>query len=232
MKISVVIPAYNEEKYIKKTLTSVARQTISADEIIVVDNNSTDKTCKIAEKFGVKVVNEPTQGMIPTRNRGFNEARFDIIARIDADVEVGTDWIKTIKDNFKKRKIDGLSGPVILTHPKLKIFPESPLPGHLYLESLRLLTKGNRYLQGPNMSLTNDMWQKVKDSVTMDDSKVHEDLDLSLKILKIGGVIGYDKKLTVKESARRLVERPESFFIEYPIRIIKTFMENGIKANS
>lgn len=227
MKVSVVIPAYNEEKYIKKALVSVFNQTIKADEVLVVNNNSTDSTKEIALGFGAKVIDESVQGMIPARNRGFNEAKFDVIARIDADVEVKRDWIKTIKYNFTNKKIDALSGPIILTHPKLKLVPESPIPGHLYLESLRLLTKGNRYLQGPHMALTKNIWLKVKDLVSMDASKVHEDLDLSLKIIKAGGVIGYDKTLTVKESARRMIEKPESFFIEYPIRIIKTFIENN-----
>jgi len=44
------------------------------DEIIIVNNNSTDKTVAIAEKYPVKIVNEPEQGMIQARNRGFNEA--------------------------------------------------------------------------------------------------------------------------------------------------------------
>lgn len=227
MKVSVVIPAYNEEKYIKKALLSVINQEIPADEIIVVDNNSTDKTRIIAEKFGVKVVTEKVQGMTPARNRGFNEAQYELIARIDADVVVPKDWIKRLKRNFKTKKIDALTGPIILTDTKHKYFPESPLPSHLYLESLRVLSNGKRYLQGPQMIVTRDIWLKVRDLVNLDDSKVHEDLDLSLKILKIDGVIGYDRKLTVKESARRLIEKPESFFIEYPIRIIKTFIENS-----
>lgn len=226
MKVSVIIPAYNEEKYIKKALLSVVDQKISADEIIVVDNNSSDKTKEIALKMGARVINEKIQGMIPTRNRGFNEAKFDIIARIDSDVIVPPNWIKRIKHNFETKKIDALSGPVILTDPRLKMIPESPLPGHLYMESLRLLTNGNRYLQGPNMSLTKNIWLKVRDLVNMDETKVHEDLDLSLKILKIGGIIDYDKKLIVKESARRMIEKPESFFVEYPVRIIKTFLAN------
>lgn len=79
---------------------------------------------------------------------------------------------------------------------------------------------------GPQMSLTNDIWQKVRDIVSLDDKKVHEDLDLSLKITKVGGIIGYDRKLIVKGSARRMKKHPESFFLEYPVRVVKTFIEN------
>lgn len=61
----------------------------------------------------------------------------------------------------------------------------------------------------------------------MNDKLVHEDLDLSLKIINEGGVIGYNKNLIVRASARRLINKPESFFVEYPLRIIKTFIENN-----
>lgn len=224
MKVSVIIPAYNEEKYIGKSLKSIMNQKIDADEIIVIDNNSKDKTAEIVRKMGITVIKERVQGMIPARNRGFNSAKYDIIARVDADVEVPKDWVKLIKTNFEKGRIDALTGPVMLTDSK--VIPESPIPSRLYLESLRVISNGKRYLQGPNMSLTNEIWQKVKHKVDLDDKKVHEDLDLSFKIIKSGGTIGFDKHLIVRASARRINNKPESFFLEYPYRILKTFWVN------
>lgn len=224
MKVSVVIPAYNEEKFIKKALKSVTNQLVDADEIIVVNNNSSDKTVEITRSFSVRIIDEKKQGMISARNTGFDNAKYDIIARIDADVQVPPDWIQRIKRNFEKKKIDALTGPLLLSD--LKLVSKSILPSHIYLESLRAISKGNRYLMGPQMSLTNDIWQKVRDIVSLDDKKVHEDLDLSLKITKVGGIIGYDRKLIVKGSARRMKKHPESFFLEYPVRVVKTFIEN------
>lgn len=225
MKVSVVVPAYNEELFIGRCLGSLVGQSVKPDEIIIVDNNSTDKTVEIAKRFHVKVVKEKTQGMTHARNRGFNEARHEIIARCDADVVVPSDWIERIKKNFTRKKIDALSGPVAYTDSPF--ITHSPIPSQVYLESLRLLSKGNRYLVGPNMSLTKEIWKKVKDIVNTDDSKVHEDIDLSLKIVKIGGKIGYDPKLIVSSSARRIVGKPKSFFIEYPARMINTFLINS-----
>jgi glycosyltransferase involved in cell wall biosynthesis len=224
MKVSVVIPAYNEEKYIGKCLQSVINQKVSPDEIIVVNNNSKDKTVEIAKKFGIRIINEKKQGMIPTRNRGFNNAKYDIIARIDSDVLVPIDWIKRIKNNFEKGKIDALSGPI--SYYDSRIIPKSSTPSKIYLESLRMFSNGKNYLVGPNMSLTNELWQKIKDKIDFGDSQVHEDIDLSLKIHKHGGIIGYDSLLVVRSSARRMVNHPESFFIEYPKRFVKTFWLN------
>lgn len=221
----MVIPAYNEEKYIKSCLVSVTDQIVPADEIIVVNNNSTDKTGVIAGGFDVKVINEKKQGITPARNRGFNEAKYEIIARCDADAIVPNDWIKKIKMNFKKGNIDALSGPVFF-NDSLLFKSTSTFPSHIALESLRLISKGKRHLVGPNMSLSKDIWQRVKDVVNLDDKKVHEDMDLSFKIAKVHGKIGYDPTLIVGISARRLKNRPESFFLEYPARIIKTFWVN------
>jgi glycosyltransferase involved in cell wall biosynthesis len=221
MKVSVVIPAYNEEKYIKKSLESVLNQKIAADEIIVVNNNSRDRTEEIALKMGAKVVREPKQGMTPARNRGFDTAQYDIIARIDADVIVPTNWIKQIKKGFEKKNYDAFTGPV--TFNDLFEKPTSTLPSKIYLESLRVFSRGNRYLMGPNMILKRKMWLKVRSRVNLDDKKVHEDIDLSLKIRKAGGKIGFDPDLIVQISARRIKNHPESFFLEYPARLVKTF---------
>jgi hypothetical protein len=91
------------------------------------------------------------------------------------------------------------------------------------------MTNGKRYLQGPSMSLRKDIWLKVRDHVSLDDSRVHEDLDLSLNIIEAKGKIGFDPQLIVQISARRIKKHPESFLIEYPVRIVKTFWENRDK---
>lgn len=230
MKISVVIPAFNEEKYIGSCLKSVNDQEIKADEIIVVDNNSTDKTKSIAEKMGAVVVMEKKQGMTHARNKGFESAKYRIIARCDADVIVPRNWIKKIKQNFETKGLDAFSGPIIYHDSFLK--SASILPSYIYLESLRAISKGNRYLLGPNMAIKKSVWLKVKKFVNLDDSKVHEDIDLSLNIIKAGGKIGYDSSLAVKASSRRIKSKPKSFFLEYPARIAKTFLINKIKNNS
>lgn len=224
MKVSVVVPVYNEEKYIERALKSLSKQDVDPDEIIVVDNNSKDSSMLIAKKFGIKIVKEKVQGMTPARNKGFNTAKYDIIARIDADVQVPKDWIKQIKKNFETKKIDALTGPLLLSD--VKLISNSTIPSHIYLESLKAISKGKRYLIGPNMSLTHEIWERVKNTVTLDDKKVHEDIDLSFKIIKAGGIIGYDRNLVVHGSARRMKKHPESFFIEYPKRMISTFKIN------
>ncbi|MEK6283665.1 MAG: glycosyltransferase [Acidobacteriota bacterium] len=95
MSISVIVPAYNEERYIGETLNNLRRandyllkrEGISA-EIIVVDNGSTDSTASIALSSGAKVIKEPEQSVARARNVGANGASGNLLVFIDADVSV------------------------------------------------------------------------------------------------------------------------------------------------
>jgi glycosyltransferase involved in cell wall biosynthesis len=221
MKVSVVVPVYNEQLFIKRCLENILSQNVKADEVIIVDNNCTDKTCEIAKEMGARVVREKRQGMIYARNKGFESAKYEIIARTDADSIVPRNWIEKIKYNFRTQNIDALSGPIVFD-TKVK----TSAPALIYSRSLKKFLKGNYVLQGPHMALTKVMWKKVRPYVNLDDSKVHEDVDLSMNIIKMNGKIGYDESLIVETSARRMKKKPLSFFIEYPIRLVRTFRAN------
>src|SRR5258706_6191332 len=206
LTISVVIPAYNEKNYIGKALESLTKQTRHANEIIVVDNNSTDRTAEIAKEYGVTVIHEEKQGFTPARNRGFNEAKGDIIAWIDADTIVPPNWVEIIYRNFTTRDIDGLTGPWVYYDAKIK----STVPSLFYLFILRVFSM-THVLFGPNMVITKRIWEKVK-SQSHPDHLVHEDVDLSLHIRNAGGKIWYDRNHIAYTSARRIKHHPYSFF--------------------
>jgi glycosyltransferase involved in cell wall biosynthesis len=218
MKISVIIPAYNEEQYIANCLISLKQQTDLPDEIIIVDNNCTDQTVVIAKKYDCLIIKEKKQGMIFARNRGFNEATGDIIARCDADVILPPDWLQKIKENFRKNQIDAVTGPIVFSDLPLN----SPLYADFYNKFIKFLQHGKETLNGPNMAITKNIWEKIKDKVCLDEHLVHEDIDLAIHINKAGGKIKRDKTLVVSSSSRRIKKNPTSFFIEYPIRVFKT----------
>jgi glycosyltransferase involved in cell wall biosynthesis len=87
MSISVVIPAYNAARFIRETLESVLQQTLPADEVLVIDDGSTDDTASIAESFGapVRVIRRQNVKLAATRNFAVEEAKSDWIAFVDAD---------------------------------------------------------------------------------------------------------------------------------------------------
>lgn len=220
MKVSLIIPVYNEESYIKDCLVSVMTQKEPPDEILIIDNNSTDKTVSIANQFPVKIIQEKKQGMIHARNRGFNEASGNIIARCDADTRLSTDWITRIKHNFRNRRIDALTGPCVFYDLKL----QTSFFSNFYLDIVKPILNGNDVLLGPNMIVTKKMWITVKDDVCLNDKRVHEDIDLAIHIIDAGGTISRDDKLIVKISGRRIKKNPVSFFGEYPLRVMKTLL--------
>lgn len=218
MKVSIVIPAYNEEKSLGQCLKGIVEQIEQPDEVIVVDNNSTDKTAQIAKQFGAKVIKEEKQGMIFARNRGFNEAKFEILARCDADDIIPPDWIIKIKKNFTDKKIDGLTGPVVLYDVGLS----TTLFANIYSVFMKILLRGRSVIMGPNMIITKAIWNRIANQVCLNETLVHEDVDLTIHIIKNGGKIYHDKNLLVKTSGRRIKFSPLSFFVEYPVRLIRT----------
>ena len=233
MKLSLVILAYNEEALIAACLDSVMAQTEKPDEVIVVDNNSTDRTAEIASRYLITILSESKQGIGYARNAGFNASQYDIIARCDADCVLPKDWIARIKKNFSELEIDALCGPLIYHDLPIKtsfapnLYLDTIVP-NLYLDTMKAMQFGSETMVGANMALTNDIWKKVCDKVCLNDKKVHEDVDLGMKIIKEGGIIYRDKELVMLSSARRIKEHPTSFFVEYPLRFLKTFINHFI----
>lgn len=191
------------------------------EEIVVVNNNSTDRTAEIVRRFPARLVDEPNQGFTPARNRGFDEAQYPVIVRFDADGVMPPGWLAAVRALFSAQPhLLGASGPVYYHDlpglPKVSF----PFPGNqLYMRLVGCWPT----LVGPNMVITKAAWELVKDELHHNDRAVHEDMDLAIHIRQYGD-IAYDRRLTTTTSARRLVSEPESFFIEYPLRNLRTVM--------
>jgi cellulose synthase/poly-beta-1,6-N-acetylglucosamine synthase-like glycosyltransferase len=112
--VSVVIPAYNEEKRIKACLTAVFKQDFPQNqyEVVVVDNNSQDKTVKIIEKNfpKVRIMRENKQGAVFARIRGVQEARGEIVAMTDADSRVPETWLEKIFKAYGDKEVVAVGG--------------------------------------------------------------------------------------------------------------------------
>ncbi len=118
MKISFVIPAYNEEALLPKCLQAIERELGKGAydaEIIVVNNASTDHTREIAASFpNVKVVDETHKGLTRARHAGHMASTGDLIANVDADTMLSPGWIDTVFTEFEHNQdVVALSGPFI-----------------------------------------------------------------------------------------------------------------------
>src|SRR4030067_187580 len=86
LKIAIVIPAYNEEKYLASCLFSIKNQDYGGNyEVIVVDNGSHDRTSEVARSFGARLISCSQKGVVFARQNGADLAEADIIVQADAD---------------------------------------------------------------------------------------------------------------------------------------------------
>ena len=226
LTLSVIIPAYNEENHLPACLDAIAKQTVAPDEVIVVDNNSTDKTAEIASSYDfVELIREPKQGLIAARNRGFKVARGDLIARIDADSILANNWTEHALKVFEDKNTNAITGPgkmFIDAHiPWLESFLWTKL---YYLHTLSQMRFG--VLWGANMVITNQLWSKIGRESAKKDSQVHEDQDLSILIKSHGYDIKYDKNLVISTDGRRFMYAPKSF--EYFMRERRTIRRHRL----
>jgi glycosyltransferase involved in cell wall biosynthesis len=102
--ISVIVCAHNEEAYIVPALLSLLGQARPPDEILVIDNASTDRTKAVSAALpGVRVVDEPNKGLVVARERGRREAKGDLLVYVDADCRAPRMWLARIERRFVAR---------------------------------------------------------------------------------------------------------------------------------
>jgi glycosyltransferase involved in cell wall biosynthesis len=99
--ISVIVCAHNEERYLAPCLHSLRSQSRPPDEIIVIDNASSDGTALVARSVpGIRVVEEVKKGLVIARERGRREARGDLLVYVDADCRAPRTWLERIERRF------------------------------------------------------------------------------------------------------------------------------------
>ncbi|MBU1998453.1 MAG: glycosyltransferase family 2 protein [Candidatus Omnitrophota bacterium] len=113
-KVSLYIPCFNAGAYLKKTLDSVFRQNYPIDEVMIIDDGSTDCTADIAKEFPVKIISHVSNlGLAEARNTAFKEARNEFVAALDADCIAHPEWLSELMRYFNSDKIAGVGGMLI-----------------------------------------------------------------------------------------------------------------------
>ncbi len=231
IRISVVIMCYNEELTIGACLAALSIQEPQAFEVIVVDNNCTDRTVEIAKRFSfVTIIKEPVQGMTPARNTGMAAASGDVLARIDADTVVQPGWIEAIQRTFQNPDVAAATGPVRyhdMPAQRAGQFVDGEIRAALDAISKE---RDFRFLFGSNMAVRRDVWRLIVGDLCNDDS-LHEDIDVALHIHERHGIIRYDREMIAGMSARRLEDKPKDFY-RYIMKFERTYERHGVKSIS
>jgi len=193
MRISVVVIAKNEEKYIESCLKCLRNQTL-IPEIVVVDGHSTDRTLSIAKKYADKVVKDNKKGVADARNVGWKTAKGDIIAYCDADCYPQKNWIENISKLMDENIC--ISGPLYpydgdaLMKVAYKFWTNF---NPIFYEFL-----GLQYIWGSNMAVKKGILKEHPFR-----TNILEDYDLVRRIRRLGKVRFY-KELLMPVSCRRL----------------------------
>lgn len=197
-----MIPSWNDAAMLSSCLAALAAQTRLADEIIVVDNASTDATADVARRAGARVVTEPVRGVLVASATGFDAATGDIIARLDADSVPSADWLENIE-----RILAAAGTPAAVTGPAefygatrfIRWFGRHVYLGGYFWCMQRML--GHSPLFGSNLGMHAEVWAAVRDRTVRTTRWVHDDLYLSIRLPSTVAVI-FDDDLGMAISAR------------------------------
>lgn len=200
--LSVVIPALDDAEMLARCLDDLAAQLRPADEIIVVDNGSSDGTPDVARAAGARVVEQPQRGIWPAASTGYDAATGDIIARLDADSRPPADWLLHIEAELVDApEVGVLTGRGVFYDGNTVVAGLGQvlyIGGYFWSMGIWL---GNPPIFGSNFAMRREVWLDVRDRVHRDRGDIHDDLDLAFH-LSLDTVVRYDDRLTVGISAR------------------------------
>jgi glycosyltransferase involved in cell wall biosynthesis len=211
VRVSFVVPAYNEEALIGSCLHAILAETSRVDcetEIIVVDNNSTDGTRHAVSAIpGVTIVDEPQRGLVQARRAGCRAARGQLIANIDADTMIPPGWLDMVLAVFARQPdLAALSGPFIhydlskSVRVVVAIFYRFAFVSYLLV---RFVFRAGSMMQGGNFVVRKSALAAA-DAFNSAFSFYGEDTELGRRLSKVGGV-KFSFGLPAFSSGRRLV---------------------------
>lgn len=189
MKISVIVPVYNVEKYIKKCLDSLVNQTLNGVEIIVVNDGSPDNSQKIIDEYAKKYKNvksyiKENGGLSDARNYGIKKATGEYISFVDSDDYIRNDMLEIMYNYAIKEDLDVVVCDSI----------------NVYDNGSEILIKSNNnysdndvrnYIISPPMACTRLFKKTIFDKIQFKKNIYYEDLEMTPKVVNITDKIGF-----------------------------------------
>jgi glycosyltransferase involved in cell wall biosynthesis len=214
--VSFVVPAYNEEALIERCLDSILREIDdsypASAEIIIVDNNSTDRTVELVQKFlshRVRLIHEPKQGLVQARKAGYLAAKGKYVANVDADIVMPLGWINSALHVFDLYpRVVAITGPydyydlsplkrIAVNGYYALAFPVYIVVKHVFRLGA-MLTGGNAII----LKSALDACDPYPDNFTF----YGEDTELARRLSTVGDVV-FKQSRKMPTSARRLREQ-------------------------
>jgi cellulose synthase/poly-beta-1,6-N-acetylglucosamine synthase-like glycosyltransferase len=190
--LTVIIPAYNEEKWIGHCIEAVLEADYPSKEVIVVDDGSTDNTYEVASRYasrGVTVLRKPNGGKASALNYGLLFATGEVVVCIDADSIIGRETLKNIVEPFMDPHVVGVAGNVKVVNQVNWLTKNQALE---YLTQLNIIRRATSFfgavqvMPGPLAAFRRQQAIQVG---RYDRETLTEDFDITVKLQKAGGVI-------------------------------------------
>jgi cellulose synthase/poly-beta-1,6-N-acetylglucosamine synthase-like glycosyltransferase len=209
-KITVVVPALNEESSIAGCIDSLLRSKYGNFDAVVVDDGSTDKTLEIAKRFegpAIKIIHQENRGKAEAMNAGILASDGSIILTVDADTRLHPDALGGLAERFSsKGKLGALAGNVKVDNARGLLQRLQELE---YTASIGLIRKGQSVLgsvmivPGPIAAIRREAWERAG---RFSNETFAEDFDITLGILKAGYTVEYEDSAIAYTVTPRTVE--------------------------
>lgn len=250
-KFSIIIPAYNVEKYINKCLKSVFNQTFKDYEVIVVNDGSTDNTKKYIEPYDVLLINKKNSGLSSARNTGVSYAKGKYLIFLDSDDYIEKDLLKEInKSLFNNPDIVRYQAQEVYDNTNRKTpYPEKPFTNKKGVEAFNEIVKFHYVENAWLYAIKKDYYEKNNYAFSI--NKTHEDFGLIpliiIKSNKVNSIdyIGYnyrqrENSIMSSNSYNKVLKKVEDFYYHYKYlineidktnlnsKIFKSFIANSL----
>jgi poly-beta-1,6-N-acetyl-D-glucosamine synthase len=212
--VSVLVPAYNEDRVIEAALQSLLRQEYTHFEVIVIDDGSSDKTYKNASKYAgdygnacIKVIRQPNRGKAAALNLGVSVARGELVLCMDADSNLVPETISAMVRHFVDPGVAAVAGNVKVRNRK-NVWAK--LQALEYIEGLNLARQAQSFFRSVNIipGPVGMFRRQILINVGGYESDTYaEDADLTLKLVAMGYGIRYEPRaISMTEAPERLLD--------------------------
>lgn len=177
--VSVVIPVKNDGDLLRRCLRALSLQTRFPDEVVVVDNGSTDNSAEIARRFGARVVVCEERGIAAASAAGYSAATSDLILRLDADCVPARNWANAmVRALTRDPRISAVTGGArFIDGPRsARSWAAAAYLGAYFAVTVPAL--GHLPLFGSNLAFRRQVWLRTRHLVHHD-ANIHDDLDLA-----------------------------------------------------
>ena len=190
--VSIIVPAYNEEKCLARTIEAILEADYPYKDVIIVDDGSTDKTYNIAmryKKTGVRVLHRPNGGKFAALNYGLLFAKGEIIVTIDADSLIARNAIREMAKNFQDKRAFGVAGNIKVWNRNNFLTKCQALE---YITGINIFRRAFDVFGAVSIvpgALGAFRKEVLEGSGFYDPYTITEDFDITVKVLKAGGIV-------------------------------------------